>query len=302
MFDLSPDVALERAKNRSELDRFEQEPLAFHGRIRDEYLRLSELHQERIKIVDSSLNFGQVESQVKETLSNFLDEEYEMYVGHQLACIPAPDKNGKPDSNGGSYSDFFLNPFLEALKNIGVEPRIIDNYKSYSKGNFSKAAKIACENVTKIKEIIETVSGRELSDDWFPYNPIDDSGSMDDLTVTNYEWPFIYWSDSKGNSGKNDIRKGEGKLPWRLDWPAKWSWIGVTCEPFGKDPGTSGGSYSTGRKFSEMFGHEPPFPLTYEWISLKGEGAMSSSSGVTCLLYTSPSPRDVEESRMPSSA
>ena len=53
------------------MDRFEQEPLAFHGRIRDEYLRLSELHQERIKIVDSSLNFGQVESQVKETLSNF---------------------------------------------------------------------------------------------------------------------------------------------------------------------------------------------------------------------------------------
>ena len=30
-----------------------------------------------------------------------------------------------------------------------------------------------------------------------------------------------------------------------------------------------------------MFGHEPPFPLTYEWISLKGEGAMSSSTGVT---------------------
>ena len=75
LFDLSPDIALERAKNRSELDRCEQEPLGFHGRIRDEYLRLSELHQERIKIVDSSLNFDEVESQVKETLSNFLDEE-----------------------------------------------------------------------------------------------------------------------------------------------------------------------------------------------------------------------------------
>ena len=75
LFDLSPDIALERAKNRSELDRFEQESLAFHGRIRDEYLRLSELHQERIKIVNSSLNFDQVESQIKETLSNFLDEE-----------------------------------------------------------------------------------------------------------------------------------------------------------------------------------------------------------------------------------
>ena len=74
LFDLSPDIALERAKKRSELDRFEQESLVFHGRIRDEYLRLSEIHQERIKIVDSSLNFDQVESQVADTLSKFLDE------------------------------------------------------------------------------------------------------------------------------------------------------------------------------------------------------------------------------------
>ena len=74
LFDLSPDIALERAKNRSELDRFEQEPLVFHSRIRDEYLRLSEIHQDRIKIVDSSLNFDQVESQVSDTLSKFLDE------------------------------------------------------------------------------------------------------------------------------------------------------------------------------------------------------------------------------------
>ena len=31
-------------------------------------------------------------------------------------------------------------------------------------------------------------------------------------------------------------------------------------------------------------------------------GLVSKSQGVDCLLYTSPSPRDVEESRMPSSA
>ena len=30
-----------------------------------------------------------------------------------------------------------------------------------------------------------------------------------------------------------------------------------------------------------MFGYEPPYPLTYEWISLKGVGAMSSSTGIT---------------------
>jgi len=235
-------------------------------------LRLG-LESEFVFIVDSADPLRKVYS--------FLDPEYEKYVGHQLACIPAPDENGKPSSDGGIYSDFFLNPFLDALSKIGVNPRIIDNYQSYSEGKFADATKIVCENVGKVREIIETISGRELSEEWFPYNPINELGSMEGLKVSNYEWPYVYWIDSEGKSGKNDIRLGEGKLPWRLDWPAKWSWVGVTCEPFGKDHGTSGGSYSTGRKFSEMFGYEPPHPLTYEWISLKGEGAMSSSTGVT---------------------
>ncbi len=254
----------------------------FHiGHLR-EILTGEMIHRACLKLgLDSEFVFVVDSADPLRKVYSFLDPEYEKYVGHQLAMIPAPDKYGKPDSTAGSYSDYFLNPFLEALKNIGVKPKIIDNYQSYSEGKFSEACKIVCEHVEDIKTIIETISGRELSADWFPYNPIDENGCMDGLVVTGYNWPFVYWKDSIGNSGKNNLKNGEGKLPWRLDWPAKWSWIGVTCEPFGKDHGTSGGSYSTGRKFSEMFGHEPPFPLAYEWISIKGQGAMSSSSGVT---------------------
>ena len=254
----------------------------FHiGHLR-EILTGEMIHRACIKLgLDSEFVFIVDSADPLRKVYSFLDPEYEQYVGHQLACIPAPDKFGKPDPDAGVYSDFFLNPFLDALNKIGVNPRIIDNYQSYSEGKFAEVAKIACENLEEVREIIETISGRELSDSWFPYNPVDDNGSMDGLTVSDYEWPYVHWSNSEGETGKNDIRLGEGKLPWRLDWPAKWSWVGVTCEPFGKDHGTSGGSYSTGRKFSEMFGYEPPFPLTYEWISLKGEGAMSSSAGVT---------------------
>ena len=70
-------------------------------------------------------------------------------------------------------------------------------------------------------------------------------------------------------------------MPWRIDWPAKWGWVGVTCEPFGKDHGAAGGSYATGKEISVLFGDTPPHPLVYEWISLKGQGAMSSSTGNT---------------------
>ena len=81
--------------------------------------------------------------------------------------------------------------------------------------------------------------------------------------------------------GRADIRTDDGKLPWRVDWAARWWFLDITCEPFGKDHGAAGGSYDTGKELSEtIFGRLPPHPLMYEWIQLKGKGAMSSSSGI----------------------
>ena len=210
----------------------------------------------------------------------FLSDDYEKYIGCPLAEIPAPDENGKPSDGSVSYSEYFLAPFLKALEEIDVKPRIIDNYQSYKDGKFAEKSKIACENADKIREIIERVSGRELSPDWFPFNPYGHNGSLDDVVVTGYEWPYVHWTQN-GKPGKSDLNKAEGKLPWRIDWPAKWGWVGVTCEPFGKDHGAAGGSYDTGKEISVLFGDNPPEPLVYEWISLKGQGAMSSSTGNT---------------------
>jgi lysyl-tRNA synthetase class 1 len=73
---------------------------------------------------------------------------------------------------------------------------------------------------------------------------------------------------------------GGGKLTWRVDWPARWAMLSVTVEPFGKDHSTRGGSYDTGARIArEIFDYEPPLPVPYEWISLKGQGDMSSSKG-----------------------
>jgi lysyl-tRNA synthetase class 1 len=211
---------------------------------------------------------------------SFLSDDYEKYIGCPLAEIPAPDSEGKPSTDGRNYAEHFLEPFLNALEQIDVRPRIIDNYSSYANGEFAVRSKIACEKANEIKEIIERISGRELPENWFPYNPYGHDGSLDGVTVTGFEWPFVHW-EQNGESGKSDLRKAEGKLPWRVDWPAKWGGIGVTCEPFGKDHGAAGGSYATGKEISQLFGDNPPMPLVYEWISLKGKGAMSSSTGNT---------------------
>ena len=72
LFDLPVDVALERAKERSELDRFEREPKDFHSRIRESYLELASTNQ-RIKTIDSSKDFESVSLQVENYLAEFLN-------------------------------------------------------------------------------------------------------------------------------------------------------------------------------------------------------------------------------------
>ena len=205
----------------------------------------------------------------------FLDEDvYSEYVGHSLATIPSPDGNG-------SYSDFFLNPFFSALDDIGVEYRVVDAYESYKEGKYIESTKTAIENKDEISQIIQQVSQRPLDDDWFPYNPIDDQGNMHGIKVTACEWPFVEWASEDGRTGRTNIERGGGKLPWRLDWPARWNWLGVTFEGYGKDHSAAGGSWDTGQKLAPLFGSPPPMGMMYEWIYLKGKGAMASSKGNT---------------------
>ncbi len=205
----------------------------------------------------------------------FLDEEvYAEHVGRPLATIPAPDGEG-------SYTDYFLQPFFTALDDLGVEYRLVDAYQSYLDGLYTEAVQTAIENRERIRRVITEISQRPLADDWFPYNPVDEQGRMHGLTVTSCEWPWVEWVNAEGEVGRTNIERGGGKLPWRLDWPARWKWLGVTFEGYGKDHSAAGGSWDTGQHLAPIFGGEAPMGQMYEWIYLKGKGAMASSRGNT---------------------
>ena len=74
LFDLPVEIALERAKQRANLDRFEKEPIDFHNRIRNVYKSKAMEDPKRIKIVDSSVSFQEVKDQVVCIVSQFLNE------------------------------------------------------------------------------------------------------------------------------------------------------------------------------------------------------------------------------------
>ena len=54
LLDLTPEEGLKRAKKRAALDRFEQEEIAFHERVRNKFLDLAHKNSDRIKMIDAS--------------------------------------------------------------------------------------------------------------------------------------------------------------------------------------------------------------------------------------------------------
>ncbi len=206
----------------------------------------------------------------------YLPKTYEKYVGMPISEIPCPCKNHK------SYADHYLISFLNALKEIGVQPKIYRANEMYKSRKYNEAIQIALENTDKIKDIIQKISKRELPKGWIPFNiRCDKCGKITNTKATLYEYPIIEYTCDCGYEGEVDIREGGiGKLPWRVDWPARWKMLGVTFEPFGKDLGTVGGARDTGKKIvEEIYDYPAPKYAVYEFIMLKGMGAMHSSKG-----------------------
>ncbi|MGK2849638.1 MAG: lysine--tRNA ligase, partial [Candidatus Limnocylindrales bacterium] len=79
---------------------------------------------------------------------------------------------------------------------------------------------------------------------------------------------------------------GRAKLPYNVDWAAKWELFGVTIEPAGKDLSTAGGSRDRSDAISrEVFGNEPPLNVPYEFLNIGGK-KMSTSKGRGAAAHT----------------
>lgn len=205
-----------------------------------------------------------------------LPASYEHEVGKALSEIPCPC------GNHASYADHYLVSFLGSLHKIGVNPKVYRASDMYKNGEYNESIQIALENTNTIRTILETLSGRQLPKDWLPFNVrCERCGRLSTTHPVMYEYPIVEYTCDCSHSGEADIRKGgQGKLPWRVDWPARWRMLGVTFEPCGKDHATVGGTRETGAKISEdVFRYPHPGLLVYEFIMLKGQGAMHSSKG-----------------------
>lgn len=203
----------------------------------------------------------------------FLPESFEKEVGKPICYIPSPD-------GCGSYAEHFITPFLNAIGELGIKPRIIWTHKLYEEGKFTEIVDLVLKERAQIANILGEVTGRKMPENFWPFSAECPQCGLFSDKITSYEFPYVHFRCSCGYEGDADIRKGQGKMPWRVEWPAKWKLFGVTCEPFGKDHAAAGGSYDSGVRLArEIYKVEPPHPVPYEFIQFKGKGQMHKSTG-----------------------
>ncbi len=206
---------------------------------------------------------------------DFLPEEFEQYVGKPISRIPCPC--GKHDN----YAHHFVQPFLDAVDSLGVKCEIIWTHELYDSGAFAECIDKTFKKRKEIIQILHEVTGKEANEDYAPYNPVcEKCGRFTQPIFETYDFPYVEYSCTCGHFGKADVRRGEGKLTWRLEWPAKWVIFGTSAEPFGKDHAAAGGSYDSGKRLvREIFDGDAPHPIPYEFVQLKGVGQMHKSLG-----------------------
>ncbi|MCL2295894.1 MAG: lysine--tRNA ligase [Methanomassiliicoccaceae archaeon] len=207
--------------------------------------------------------------------SDFLPASYDEHLKKPLSEIPCPC------GNHDNFAHHFAQPFLNAVKTLDVNCEVLWAHELYEKGVFAEAIDICFRKRKEIIKILHEVSGREEKEDYTPYNPLCKAcGRFTVPILDTYSYPTVEYKCTCGHHGTADITKWDGKLTWRLEWPAKWLIFGTSAEPYGKDHAAAGGSYDTGKRIAEeIYGCKAPYPIPYEFVQLKGMGQMHKSTG-----------------------
>jgi lysyl-tRNA synthetase class 1 len=194
-----------------------------------------------------------------------------------------------PDPFGccGSYGDHFSKLIARSADQLGVAVDLVSNTALYEDGTFEPATRRVLEHRELAREVLAEYQAK-VDGAYVPFNPIcAECGKVTEtVTAVDLEAGTVEYEctdmeaggrtiEGCGHAGTATLR--EGKLPWRFEWPAQWQVLGVDFEPFGKDHAE--GSWPSGEHIArDVFGNEPPVPMTYEWFTLDGE-AFSSSDG-----------------------
>jgi len=220
-----------------------------------------------------------------DTVPHYLDKEkFSPYLGYPLCNVPSPDESA-PD-----YAKYFMGEFLEVFEYLGVKAEIYYLRDLYRSGKLNPYIDKFLNHAQDVREVYRDVSKADRPDNWYPFQVIcPNCGKIATTTVTDYNGSEVFftckedatdWVKGCGHQGWISPFDGNGKLPWKVEWVAKWDLVGVTMEMAGKDHSQKGGSRDVANAICRKVLHKkPPFHSPYEFILVNGT-KMSSSKGV----------------------
>ena len=225
----------------------------------------------------------------------YLDrEKFLPYMGRQLKDIPSPVSPDKPATEQRNFARYFGDEFADVIHRLGFKPEIYLASTLYDEGKFDKWIDIALEKADEIRRIYREVSGSEKAEEWNPVQIVcEKCGKVGTTTVTQSrgergkkvvtyacEPAKVKWAKGCGHNGETAPYRGRGKLPWKVEWAAKWQIFPVDIEGAGKDHYASGGAREVSARIArEVFGGVVPVDIPYEFLTLGG-AKMSASKGI----------------------
>ncbi len=214
-----------------------------------------------------------------------LTEKFTPYLGVSLRMVPSPEPGFD------SFAQYFASDFEKILKSLGVGATFLSSWDMYHEGKFNDAIRTALDRAEIILDVYQKVSGsKKREKGWLPLQVVcEKCGKLGTTRVHNWdgktvaytcEPDMVIWAKGCGHSGRISPFDGNGKLPWKVDWPAHWEVIGVTIEGAGKDHSSAGGSRDIARELcKDVFEYPEPYNLPYEFFLFGGK-KMSSSKGL----------------------
>ncbi len=209
----------------------------------------------------------------------------ERFMGVPLANVPDPAGDCH-----ASYARHFAGLFIDTFDRLGIHPDVrywmSDLYRA---GTMDRWIRIALDRAEVVRKVYERVASVRHPAEWHPLQVIcENCGRIGTTIVTawdggrgivHYECrsDLVRWATGCGHQGEISPFGGNGKLPFNVDWAAKWSEFGVTIEPNGKDLATRGGARDRSEAIArEVFDRDPPTNLVYEFLNVGGRRMITS--------------------------
>ena len=213
-----------------------------------------------------------------------MEDHFEPYRGFPMCNVPAP-----PGSDASDMAMHYIEEFFGLFGELGVEVERYHMRDVYRSGQFNEAIDTILRHPDVVREIYLKISKSVRPDTWYPFQAVcEQCGRVGTTEVHDYDGKevtytcrpdLVTWAKGCGYRGKVSPFDGRGKLPWKLEWVAKWHSFPVTIEGAGKDHSTKGGSRDVSSAcLRRIFGGQPPLNIPYEFF-LIGGAKMSTSGG-----------------------